>query len=621
MAMREFVNERKTHSLFFLFFVINLTVTCFAQEDYVHYSDVFGREKTYRVFLPADYSISQERYPVIYYFHGNKGSHEMALSELAAKLVRKNSVILVAWNGRSVNSDIRPYNVGFHSNVNYETQFKDYFPELVAHIDSTFRTLSDRENRAVIGHSMGGIMSFFLAGKYPHLIGAAVNSKGSPEFFIGYPNNHSLYSVRYFFKNLLGVKLRFQNSTQGELVYLNNEVHQGALRENDISYEYQAYEGGHKLKTTDFKDAFNFVVAAIRDPLKKPDRWHHADLYSDFEVWGYEVKSNKNKPGFIEMHGVTKGGFGIATKKWFPEGGEILGVKMNISTAPIYLPNVDYSLFDYNLTRKEGKLTTVKSDAEGRLNVDVNHEQRQIGIFRKNDPAEIVLLDYAVNGEGAFLDHKKECMLKLQLLNRGGGMAKGMKVRLSTTTEGVSIANPTIEVDDIASCENRWLVTDFKVTASNEPPRDGSPFRIRFDVTITDRKGNEWKDEFDAPTYFDVPEFTEIGIDDGDSEIFGSGNGNNIAEPGESIMIYEISHRTRLYYDDPYISFERIHVDLQPDKWGDGYAVSSVVHIAEDCPIGHQIKFLANYEVKEWKAIKRNVTWGKFIITVGKKTE
>jgi hypothetical protein len=121
--------------------------------------------------------------------------------------------------------------------------------------------------------------------------------------------------------------------------------------------------------------------------------------------------------------------------------------------------------------------------------------------------------------------------------------------------------------------------------------------------------------------YFDVPEFREIGVDDGDSEIFGNGNGNNIAEPGESIMIYQISHRTRLYYDDPYIDSERIHVDLQPDKWGDGYAVSSVVHISEDCPIGHKIKFLASYEVKEWKTIKRNVTWGTFTITVGKEND
>jgi len=62
-------------------------------------------------------------------------------------------------------------------------------------------------------------------------------------------------------------------------------------------------------------------------------------------------------------------------------------------------------------------------------------------------------------------------------------------------------------------------------------------------------------------------------------------------------------------------------VELQPDKWGDGYALSSVVHISEDCPVGHQIKFLASYEVKEWKTIKRNVTWGTFTLTIGADTD
>lgn len=618
--IKKFLKQKNKQLLLFLIFFANFTVVS-AQNDNVHYSKAFGNEKSYRIFLPDDYYISQKKYPVIYYFHGNKGTHEMAFTDVASALVKKNSVILVAWNGRSVDSDVRPYNIGFHSNINYEIQFKDYFLELVTHIDTTYRTLGERENRAVIGHSMGGIMSYFLAGKYPHLIGAAVNSKGSPEFFIGYPDNHSLYSVRYFFKNLFGVKLRFHNSTVGELAYLNNEVHQGALREKDLTYEYQVYEGGHTLMTEEFTDAFNFVVDAINNPLSKPNRWHHADLYSDFNIWGYEVKSNLDEPGFIEMHGVTKGGLNITTKKWQPDGQTIPGVKIKVTTAPLYRPNDDYSLFDFNQAKKESRLVTVKSDSQGRIDFEVNHEPHQIGIFRKNDPAEIVLIDYQVNGKSVFLDHRKECLLKLQLLNRGGSIGKGMKVKLSTTTEGVSIANSTIEIDDIASREASWLTTDFKVTASNEPPKDGSPFHIRFYITISDDKKNIWKDEFDVPAYFDVPEFSDIGIDDGDSEIFGNGNGNNIAEPGESIMIYEINHRLRLYYDDPYIDSERIHVDLQPDKWGDGYAVSSVVHISKDCPIGHQIKFLANYEVKEWKAIKRNVTWGVFTITVGENAD
>lgn len=147
--------------LFFLSTLMHLTVMSFAQEDRSHFSNTFGREKLYRIFLPEDYETSQKHYPVIYYFHGNKGSHEFALTDEVKQLISQNPVIMVAWNGRSVDSDIRPYNIGFHSNINYETQFKDYFPELVSHIDSTYNTLTDRANRAVIGHSMGGIMSFF----------------------------------------------------------------------------------------------------------------------------------------------------------------------------------------------------------------------------------------------------------------------------------------------------------------------------------------------------------------------------------------------------------------------------------------------------------------------------
>ncbi len=157
----------------------------------------------------------------------------------------------------------------------------------------------------------------------------------------------------------------------------------------------------------------------------------------------------------------------------------------------------------------------------------------------------------------------------------------------------------------------------YEITAAVSPVKDGSPFRVRLNILISDDKGNKWHDELDVPVWYDVPSFDDIGIDDGDSEIFGSGNGNNIAEPGETIMIYQHSNRTRLYYDDPYVEAERLYDELQPDKWGDGYALSSLVRISKDCPPGHVIRFLASYEIKEWKTIKRNVTWGVFSITVG----
>jgi enterochelin esterase-like enzyme len=615
--------KRLESSIMVLSMLIMWTGGLFSQEDRSHFSQVFNREKPYRIFLPDDYYTSRKSYPVIYYFHGNTGTHVPRLSDEMARLVKEHPVIIVSWNGRSVDADKRPYNIGFHSNINYETQFKDYFPEFVRHIDANYRTLADRANRAIIGHSMGGIMSFFMAGKYPHMVGTAVNSKGSPEFFIGYPDNHTLYCVRYMFKNLHGVNLRFHNSTTGELVYLNNEVHAGALQEGNLAYEYQVYEGGHSLMPLELNDAFQFVLASFQKPLPRPERWHHADLYADFEIWGYEVESNLDEPGYIEMKGVTKGGMGITTRKWQPDGWTIPGVRINVKTPPVYEPNATYTLLDFNETQDSGELLGLESDGEGRIAFSVNHERHQIGIYKKEDPAEIVYLAHKVNDRDIFLDHKKTCELKLRLLNRGGSISKNLKIEISCSNKDVAIDNPEIEIGALLPGEPVWIDPGFKITASNRPPSDGAPFRLKFHLSISDKK-NTWEDEFEAPVMYDVPEFTNLGIDDGDSEIFGMGNGNNIAEPGESILVYEVSHvphRTRLYYDDPYIDNERIHVDLQPDKWGDGYAVSSVIHISEDCPMGHKIKFLANYEVKEWKTIKRNVTWGTFTITIGGNAE
>lgn len=595
------------------------TVTFCSQSDTSHFSKVFNRIKPYRIFLPDGYHTTKKRYPVIYYFHGNTGDHKLDIPGVM-DLVNANNVILVAWNGRSEDTDLRPYNIGNHSNIKYNIQFKDYFPELLNHIDKMYRTIPERSSRGTIGHSMGGIMSFFLAGKYPNLIGAAFSSKGSPEFFIGTPSRHTLYQVRYMFRNLYGVKVGFATSSECELYYLNNEVINGALNENALDFSYKKYEGPHDITPGQFKDAFNFIISAFKDPLPVPLRWNHADLYPEFDVWGYEIRSNIKKPGFIELEGVTKGGLGISTKGWEPDGPVIPGVTINVRTPFVYLPDKEYNLIDYNGTA--GKLTsgTVRSDKNGRISFDVNHERHQIGIFRKGDPPEITLLEYKVNEGGLFLDHKKECRISIRLLNRGGTAADKIKVILSTSKKGVSVTEPSASLDRLESCTMAWIPMSFKVLASNDPPHDGSPFRIRFTLTISDNTGHTWTDEFDAPVYYDVPEFTQIGIDDGDSDIFGSGNGNNIAEPGETVMIYEISdgsRRLRLYYDDPYIDGERLYDEIQPDKWGDGYSLSSLLHISGKCPPGHKIKFLACYEIKDWKKIRRDVTWGTFTITIG----
>ncbi len=64
------------------------------------------------------------------------------------------------------------------------------------------------------------------------------------------------------------------------------------MNENDLDYTYRVYDGGHAISPKEFKDCFDFVISSFKNPLPAPKRWTHADLYPDFDVWGYEVRSN-----------------------------------------------------------------------------------------------------------------------------------------------------------------------------------------------------------------------------------------------------------------------------------------------------------------------------------------
>lgn len=588
-----------------------------SQEDKSHFSKAFRVKKDYRIFLPGDYHRSGKNYPVIYYFHGNKGDHRFDLDGVA-RLVNDSQAILVAWNGRSDDADLRPYNIGYHSNINYSNNFKDYFPELVSHIDSSYRTLPDRASRAIIGHSMGGFMSFYLAGKYPHLVGTAVSSKGSPEFFVGSPENHTLYSIRHTFSNLHGVRLRFHNGTECELKHLNHEVHEGALREPGLDYEYKIFEGPHKLLPDQFADAFRFVLESFNSPLPKPARWSHADLYPDFEVWDYHVESNLAEPGYIVLDGVTDTGLTVRTRKWLPDGSSIPGVTIKVTTAPLYVPGKQYVVIDYDIQKKTRVVSPVTSDSSGRISFVVDHRDHKISITESGETAGIALIGHSFDGNGLFLSTEKEGLLSVSLFNLADRDKTKLTARLSTVHPDVTILKNTVEAEVLKGASGTPL-DGFRIKVRNAPPSDGSPHYVRFRLTVQDAEGETWGEDFDAPVFYNVPEFDDIGVDDGDSEIFGSGNGNNIAEPGERIAVYQISNRTRLYYDDPCVCNEKLIDELQPDKWGDGYALASVVQITEDCPPGHRIRFLASYENKTWRTINRKVTWGYFYLTVGEK--
>src|SRR3954453_21158058 len=136
--------------------------TCGAQPyfDKTHASVVFGEDRHYRIFLPTDYERSQRSYPVIYYFHGHSDRYTLEKYDNGldtvpriASFVASHEVIVVAVDGYVA----RDY-TGFYGGTPYDVRleggdfdFGEYFREFVRHIDATYRTLTNRRNRATAG--------------------------------------------------------------------------------------------------------------------------------------------------------------------------------------------------------------------------------------------------------------------------------------------------------------------------------------------------------------------------------------------------------------------------------------------------------------------------------------
>lgn len=164
------------------------------------FTPALGVTKHYLVYLPPSYALEPERrYPVAYYLHGLSGSESdwMSLADIdivADSLIARGMppLILVMPDGDDgwyTNWVVqRGYEECARNAANgraaatfcVETpRYDDYIAgDLVRHVDSTYRTLSDRRHRGIAGLSMGGYGAVMLALSHPDLFGAAASHSG-----------------------------------------------------------------------------------------------------------------------------------------------------------------------------------------------------------------------------------------------------------------------------------------------------------------------------------------------------------------------------------------------------------------------------------------------------------
>jgi len=225
------------------------------------YSSIYGCEIGYNIYLPADYELCCERYPVVYHFHGWMGDESSEVQSMEA-VCRSRKAITVFAN---------------HSHVTGEVQQLPVAPmvidELIPHIDSTYHTLADREGRAISGFSMGGGIAASMAFRYPELFSSVVAYAGTYHHYyhgdyatVGTPvcqapeiYNRMMSEQKFFEGSIIQLLLMNADKIRGrmkialhvgteDILYCDNEILHLHLNSLRIPHEYRKFMGAkHNL--------------------------------------------------------------------------------------------------------------------------------------------------------------------------------------------------------------------------------------------------------------------------------------------------------------------------------------------------------------------------------------
>jgi S-formylglutathione hydrolase len=136
-----------------------------ASKDVTFYSAALGRNMQYRVYLPDDMTAGTHL-PVVYLLHGcgtsfRDWSNDSDVGAYAAK-----GLVLVMVDGAC--------SYYMNAALNAKDRYEDYFVhDLIADAESRFPIAPGRENRAVVGVSMGGFAAVKLALTRPDLFAFA----------------------------------------------------------------------------------------------------------------------------------------------------------------------------------------------------------------------------------------------------------------------------------------------------------------------------------------------------------------------------------------------------------------------------------------------------------------
>jgi hypothetical protein len=128
------------------------------------------------IYLPAGYTSSTRRYPVVYFFASpfdssfraifdQMGAREVLDRAIAAGTISKLIFVTVDMT--------TPLGCSWYVNSSATGNWEDFMvQEVVPYIDANFRTLKTRDSRGIAGHFMGGYGAIRFGMKHPQVFGS-----------------------------------------------------------------------------------------------------------------------------------------------------------------------------------------------------------------------------------------------------------------------------------------------------------------------------------------------------------------------------------------------------------------------------------------------------------------
>lgn len=234
------------------------------------------------VYLPAGYATSEEEYPVLYLLHGSGDDETGWMTKGCAKAILDSLItnelcppmIVVMPNGylEQTGKYYAP-----ESRLWMESTFEENFSQLIAWTESHYRTINDKQHRAIAGLSMGGFHTMHTAA----LLNQSFDYVGIfSALYVPYMSEHRAERTLAISDLALSDKPAYQQTEAllaqqfanppqlywiacgvEDFLYEDNVVYRQYLDEKQYPYEYHESAGGHSWQN--WMDYLNIFAQRI----------------------------------------------------------------------------------------------------------------------------------------------------------------------------------------------------------------------------------------------------------------------------------------------------------------------------------------------------------------------